>query len=272
MPRMHDLSGMRFGRLKVIRESDKSIHKKNTHIKWLCLCDCGNYVDVASNSLKNGATQSCGCYHSKRVIESHTKHGLCYSRLHSIHTGIKQRCYNPNAPRYDRYGERNITVCDEWLGENGFITFYKWAMANGYSDNLTIDRIDNDKGYSPDNCRWVTVAVQNNNKSTSHFITVNGVTHTIAEWAEINGIDKRTIVNRIRLGWNEEDAVTVKTFGRRSLKAKSGYRNIKINPRKDGSLVYLVYFTKNHKHYNKTFGSLEEAIKYRDENVEVIPY
>lgn len=271
MARANDLTGMTFNRLTVIREADTSVHKKNHHVKWLCKCECGNYTEVVSSALKSGRVGSCGCYHSDRVIETHTKHGLSNTRIKSIYSGMIQRCYNPNAPRYDRYGARGIKICDEWLGENGLVNFNEWAIQNGYSDELTIDRIDNDKNYSPNNCRWATIDIQNNNKSTSHFVTIDGEKHTLAEWGIINGIKKSTIISRIKLGWSEEDAVTVKPSERRKAKAKSGYRNIIISDKSDNTKGYYVAFTKNKKRYGKSFCTLEEALKYRDENVEVIP-
>ena len=116
------------------------------------------------------------------------------------------RCYKPDNNRYNIYGARGITVCDEW--KNDRTAFYKWAFENGYKENLSIDRIDVNKGYSPDNCRWATVKSQANNRTTNRFITINGETHTMAEWGDIKGISPGTIWNRLHnLGWSEEDAV-----------------------------------------------------------------
>lgn len=116
------------------------------------------------------------------------------------------RCYKPDNNRYNIYGARGITVCDEW--KNDRTAFYKWAFENGYKENLSIDRIDVNKGYSPDNCRWATVKSQANNRTTNKLITINGETHTMAEWGDIKGISRGTIWNRLHnLGWSEEDAV-----------------------------------------------------------------
>lgn len=143
-----EMKGLRFGRLVVIMQVGNS--SKNT--MWLCRCDCGNTVTVNGNSLRRGATVSCGCRRKTQLIT----HGLSNTRLNSIWRGMKQRCVNPNKQHYERYGGRGITVCEEW--NEDFQTFYDWAMANGYSDDLTIDRIDNDGDYEPSNCQWITQA------------------------------------------------------------------------------------------------------------------
>lgn len=135
------------------------------------------------------------------------KHGMEGTRLYKIWDKMKQRCINPNNPQYKHYGGRGITLCAEW---NEFAAFMVWAEANGYSDNLTIDRIDVDGNYCPINCRWISQRKQNNNKRNNHFLTYNGQTHTIAEWGEITGILPATIQHRIsRDGWSVEDALTV---------------------------------------------------------------
>ena len=118
---------------------------------------------------------------------------------------MKNRCNNPNEPRYSDYGGRGITVCQEWLDD--FMNFYNWAMENGYSDELSIDRINNDKGYSPDNCRWSTKKEQANNTRTSHNITYKGQTKTLTEWSEILGLSFHLLSNRInKYGWSIERA------------------------------------------------------------------
>ena len=219
MPRYINLVGQKFGRLTVIDEASDSRHEKNRHVKWLCECECGNLVSVQSNSLHNGTTLSCGCYHSDRVIETHTKHGLCYDRINRIYKAMHQRCENPKAFRYDRYGGRGIKVCDEWSGEKGFENFYAWSSQNGYSEDLSIDRIDNNKGYSPNNCRWVDHETQDNNKSTNHYVTYNGETKTLSQWGRAMGLKKSTIQGRLHRGWNEIDAITIPVGVR-----KGGYR------------------------------------------------
>ena len=138
----------------------------------------------------------------------HLIHGHRNSRLYRIWSNIKTRCYNQNDPHFNRYGGRGITVCDEW--KNDFKAFYDWAMSNGYQDDLTIDRIDNDGNYEPCNCRWVTVKEQNRNKRNVKFITYDGRTQTIPEWTKEFGLGKETIRERLKRGWSDEEALTGK--------------------------------------------------------------
>lgn len=157
-----DLTGQRFGWLTVI-ERTGSIRG---HSVWLCRCDCGKETVATSDNLKSGHVQSCGCLKRdttrKIRTELNTIHGGRKTRLYRIWDGMKARCTRPSHKSYKNYGSRGITICAEWL--NDFGAFQKWALAHGYQDDLTIDRIDNDKGYSPDNCRWVTMADQSRNK------------------------------------------------------------------------------------------------------------
>lgn len=134
-------------------------------------------------------------------------HDLSHTRINNIYKSMKSRCYNENNNRYYRYGKIGISVCDEWIGKDGFINFYQWSIENGYSDNLTIDRKDNTCNYSPDNCRWVGYKIQENNKSNNRMITCNNVSHTLGEWSEITGIKLSTIWARLNYGWSEEKAI-----------------------------------------------------------------
>ena len=167
MSALKDLTGQRFGRLVVIGRAG---HSKKREILWLCLCDCGKTTTVPGFNLRIGNTGSCGCLNSEMAKKRNTTHGKSRSRLYGVWSGMRQRCCNPSSPRYFQYGGRGILICDEWLHD--FQAFYDWAMANGYDENAprgqcTIDRIDNDKGYSPDNCRWVSMKVQRHNRSDS---------------------------------------------------------------------------------------------------------
>ena len=192
-----DLTGQKFGKLTVIERAEN----KNGRVAWLCKCDCGNFTTVTSKRLRNGDTKSCGCYHKEKI----SKHNKSNSRLYNIYSHIKQRCYNLKNCRYKNYGGRGITICDEWL--HNFQAFYDWAMANGYDDTLTIDRIDNNKGYSPDNCRWITNKEQQSNKCNNHLITYNGKTQTMAMWANEKNINESTLAHRISRGWNIDRAL-----------------------------------------------------------------
>lgn len=152
-----DETGNKYGRLKVIDES----HKGKGGYYWNCVCECGKECVVLGTSLRRGNTMSCGCYNRDRSITTHTIHGLHGTRIASIHENMKARCNNKNNTWYHNYGGRGIYVCDEW---SSLEVFAEWALKNGYADNLTIERVDNDGGYEPDNCRWITKREQDFNK------------------------------------------------------------------------------------------------------------
>lgn len=145
------------------------------------------------------------------------KHGMYKTRIYRTYNHMKERCTKPGMEKGHLYYEKGIRVCDEWLGENGFEHFLEWALSNGYNDSLTLDRIDNGKGYCPDNCRWVDYKIQNNNTCRNHFITYNGQTHTIAEWSEITGIPYNTLSGRIYQKIPFEIAISKRKFKRGEL-------------------------------------------------------
>ena len=213
MPRhlKHDLTGQRFGRLLVISRAESKDRPR-----WNCECDCGNKVVLPTESLLGG-TKSCGCYRREWSREIHTKHGGSKrsgrERLYSVWNMMKQRCTDPNNKAYKNYGGRGITVCKEWC--DSYEKFREWALENGYDKDAahgksTIDRIDNEKGYSPDNCRFVDAKTQARNTRTNRFIEYNGETKTLAEWGEETGIYCLTIHYRLKNGWSVEDALTIK--------------------------------------------------------------
>lgn len=156
-----DLTGLRYGRLTVIKRSEGT-PRSYGHSLWVCHCDCGKEALAYGTNLTQGRTQSCGCYQADAVRLSNSTHGESHTRLHRIWLGMKDRCYNKNAKNYQHYGGRGIFVCDEWLGN--FESFRDWAISNGYSNSLSIDRVNVDGSYEPTNCRWATAKEQNNNK------------------------------------------------------------------------------------------------------------
>lgn len=196
-----DLTGQKFGRLTVIQR----VPNKKDKIMWLCKCICGTEIVCAGNHLKSGDSRSCGCYRR----EKRTTHSMTNSRLYSIWENMKTRCNNPQSKRYKDYGERGIHVCDLWA--NDFVAFHEWAISNGYSDDLTIDRINVNGDYTPENCRWITLAEQNINKRNNVFLTYNGITQTLSWWANELNVYKSTIGRRHKKGWSDEECL----FGRR---------------------------------------------------------
>jgi len=199
---LKDITGQKFGRLTVISKNDRPGHLTY----WNCVCDCGNTAVIAGSRLKNGNTKSCGCLHDessrKRAKMQFTKHGMCHTRLSSIWSSMKTRCSNPNARAYKWYGARGITFCDDW---NEFEPFMEWALANGYSDNLTLERIDVNGNYEPENCKWIPFSEQGKNTRKNHFVTIKGETHCVSEWSKIIGINRSSFRERLQKGWSEED-------------------------------------------------------------------
>lgn len=200
MGKFKDLKGQRFGKLTVIERAENAT---NGRVQWRCVCDCGNQTVCRAFNLQSGHTRSCGCLHEEGT---RTTHGMKRSRLYRTWESMKTRCNNPNAQRWDDYGGRGIEVCEEW--RDSFEAFRDWALANGYRDDLTIERKDNDGPYSPENCRWATKEEQARNKRSNVFMTLNGKTMTITQWAKEIGIDRRTIAKRKKLGWSDERALT----------------------------------------------------------------
>lgn len=171
-----------------------------------CICKCGKKVKgIKLYSIRSGNTKSCGCYNLELIAKRNTTHGDSKTRLYKIWQGMKKRCFNPNAVRYELYGGRGITVCQEWLD---WSIFKEWAIKNGYDDSLTIERKNTNKDYCPENCEWIPLSQQANNRSMCHLITLNGETHNITEWSKITGIPRTSITSRIRRGWTPEKAIT----------------------------------------------------------------
>ena len=189
MGQICNLNGLRFGRLTVVGFSGLNKHRKAT---WNCLCDCGNSVIVVGASLKNGSTKSCGCYELETKQERNTTHGLRKHDLYKTWINIKSRCYNSNNSHYKYYGKKGIGMCDDW--KNNFKSFYDWAINNGWKRGLSIERIDNNKQYEPQNCKWIDMSNQSQNRTTNHYVAdKNGNVYTIAEISRKTNINAQTL-------------------------------------------------------------------------------
>lgn len=205
----HDLTGKTFGRLTVLGLSDLK-NTKNRSRLWVCVCTCGNIVIKDTKHLNNGHAKSCGCLQKEHMNEFKEKfagrvtHGMSRERLFRIWSSMIKRCSDEKYVGYMDYGGRGITVCDEW---KDLETFVGWANSHGYSDDLSIDRIDNNSGYCPDNCRWVDNYVQANNKRNNTLITYRNETHTLPEWSRITGIKQCTLRYRLKAGWQVNDII-----------------------------------------------------------------
>ena len=206
-----DLTNRKFGRLTAIRLEEIRPRKSGGTIHfWLCQCECGNKTIVRSVQLLNGRTKSCGCLQREIAHNINKTHGLRNTKLYKKWLDIKKRCYNPNQRFYYCYGARGIGMCDEW--RNDFKTLYDWAITNGYDEKAkiyecTIDRIDVNKDYSPENCRWVNQKIQNRNSRHCRLITYNNETHCLTEWAEITGLSANKIRRRLNRNWSIERAL-----------------------------------------------------------------
>lgn len=232
-----DLTGKRFGQWMVLGQAEDYISPSNGKhcAMWLCKCNCkyGTIAKVRGGHLTGGKSTRCkNCYRdecadrfiiqNKEVLPENLRFVTTEEerivkknreRIHTIWRNMWRRCTNINDEKYARYGGRGISICDEWKDVDAF---YDWAINNGYQENLSIDRIDNDGNYEPHNCRWVDDVTQANNKSTNFNITFNGETHTLQEWSRITGIDRRTIYKRIeQYGWQIKDALTKPTKPKR---------------------------------------------------------
>lgn len=205
-----DLSGCVFGKLRVLN----LVPSDSRGTSWLCECDCGNTTVVSRRNLVSGNTKSCGCLikeankvtSKKRTRKQNSEKSEEYKKLYMIWGGMKNRCYNENAKGYEHYGGNGITVCSEWLHD--FHTFYNWSMSVNYKIGLSIDRIDNDKGYSPDNCRWVEKGEQQRNRKNVEIYEYEGEKACLAEWARRKGISYKTLYSRMHKdGYSFEESL-----------------------------------------------------------------
>ena len=198
----NDLTGKKFGKLSVLGDSGKRSCKK---ILWECLCDCGNRTLACGQDLIQGKKTSCGCVHRQRLIDrnkANAIHNETKTRLHHVWAGIKMRCFNPNTPSYKYYGMRGITMCDEW--KNSYTSFRDWALANGYADNLSIERVDVNGDYCPENCIWIPAKDQSRNRRNT--VRCGGVALSVL--AVLYEVPYDLLYNRFRfLNWPIEEAL-----------------------------------------------------------------
>lgn len=210
-----DLTGKRFGRLTVLCKAPRRPEEKSPRVRWECLCDCGNRTIVRSDHLRRGITKSCGCLQPE-VASAYMKihcpkprYGESRDRIHNIWYLMNYRCNTEKCEAYKHYGGRGIKVCEEWAnGDEGYFKFKEWALNNGYADDLTIDRINNNGDYEPSNCRWVNETVQANNKRGTKFVEYNGSQYTIGDLSMMSGIQYKTLWGRLDSGWDVERAIS----------------------------------------------------------------
>lgn len=198
---VNDLTGRTFSRLTVLDLAPS----RNSKTYWICKCECGAETIVRSDGLVGGMTQSCGCLGRDRRRQANTKHGGGNCPEWKAWQAAKQRCYNPNNKRFHHYGGRGIKMCDRWL--NSYPNFIA-DMGPRPSPNHSIDRINNDGNYDPQNCQWRTTTEQNNNFSANRRITFQGVKRNLTQWEKKLNFPRELIASRLKLGWTVEEALT----------------------------------------------------------------
>ena len=199
-PKPKDIANTKFGKLVALEIVGKNKHNK---FLWLCQCDCGNTKIVPTNALTSGNTRSCGCLHLEKLIKRNTMHNMSKTRLFGIWQAMKKRCYDIKSKAYKNYGHRGIKVCGEWIED--FKCFRNWAIANGYREDLSIDRKDVNGDYCPENCRWISLREQTRNKRESIYLTINGVTKLLIDVAEENQLSAKLLRQRYHRGITGEE-------------------------------------------------------------------
>lgn len=197
-----DLTGKRYGELVVVKRSENTSKGLAT---WECKCDCGKTTIVRGSSLRNSTVKSCGCRRFR--IKPTLQHGMSHTKLYYVWNNIKRRCYEKTNPAYKNYGGRGIKMCDSW--KNSFESFGEWALNNGYSDSLTIERVDVNGNYCPENCTWIPRNKQQNNRTSCLFYTYNGETKNLMEWCNYFNMPYMTVYTRLfRWNWDFERAIS----------------------------------------------------------------
>ena len=212
--RLVDLSGRRFGRLIVLERAES----KNGSTYWKCICDCGTEKEICASHLSSGKIVSCGCLSVERFSKINKTHGMSNTRIYNIWCGMKTRCYDKNCESYKNYGDRGITICREWLDD--FMNFYNWAMDNGYSDDLSIDRINVNGNYEPDNCRWSTRKEQSCNTRSTKLFNHNGKAKTLKQISLDEKINYNTLLKKVSENGNDVDKAIYEIKNRIRIKRK----------------------------------------------------
>lgn len=203
MSKKIDMMGKRFGKLLVVEQAESS---SSGQARWVCKCDCGNTTITLGHSLRSGRTLSCGCTRNEKIANLRKTHGESNTRLFKIWMCIKHRCNRKTASDYNLYGGRGISICDEWL--NDYAAFRDWSIANGYSDNLSLDRIDPNGNYEPSNCRWADAYTQAENRRNAHIVEYHGETGALDPMCRKLNINSKTVRTRMsHFGISFQEAV-----------------------------------------------------------------
>jgi hypothetical protein len=212
-----NLTGQKFGKLTVV---EKAGNNKQGKQMWVCKCDCGKIKSkpALTYELKSGKVKSCGCLYFESNKERNKTHGLTHSRLYQVWQGVISRCYYIKNAAFKNYGGRGITVCEEW--RNSFESFYEWAMSHGYSDELTLDRINVNGNYCPKNCRWVSMKEQQNNRRNNKIVSYKNKEYTIAQLAEKLNLSSETLRWRLNNGWDKEDLSLPPSLNNKNIRGK----------------------------------------------------
>lgn len=200
-----DYTGIKRGRLTFVKMDHIHYTPAGKKIPyWICECECGTEKVLSSKDVSSGHTKSCGCLQKERASKANKTHGETGTQLYRAWENMKKRCTNPKSERFKTYGARGIKVCDDWLE---YTNFSKWAKANGYKEGLTIDRIDVDKNYEPQNCQWIPMEEQATNRTTTILIEIGGETYLVSELAEKYNLTADTIYKRLENGDEGQDLI-----------------------------------------------------------------
>lgn len=205
MGKINNLLGQRFGRLTVIEYAGKD---KSNKAMWVCKCDCGNIKTIVGNNFVRGIVVSCGCKgkeNREKAAKAAYKHGGRGTRLYRVWKNMRTRCYCEKFIEFDCYGGRGIKMCPQW--EHDFSSFKEWALKNGYDDSLTIERIDVNGDYSPENCKWATYKEQANNKRNNSFIQYKNKLYTLTQFCEEFNLNYRNCYTRYKKGFTAQQLI-----------------------------------------------------------------